>query len=618
MCGIVGGAGLIEGFADSRVSKLASTLTHRGPDEEGFINKNNHFLAIRRLSIIDVAHGHQPVFDEFQQIEAVFNGQIYNYKKLRKLLEEKGHKFTSDSDSEVIPHLFEEYGPSFVSMLEGMFAIAIFDNNTNQLYLFRDRFGKKPLLYTMNSRGEFFFASEMKSLISLSKFEPNDVDIDALDMYLAFGYVPNPKTIFSAVKKLEPGSMLLFSKGEIRNSKYWELNIDLSSNSEQVNLDLLDKELSKSVEKRLITERPIGAFLSGGIDSSLVVAYMSKFLGGNISTFSIAFDVPQFDESRFAERVATEFGTNHKTLVVTGKMALEYLDRVFAAYDEPFADSSCIPSYILSDFASEDITVALSGDGGDEGFGGYDRYRYLNQGRSTIPLIQFGQRLFKNRLISESLIPARYRRTLKNYDFIKNECDLYEAMMTLIPRQTRAALLNLEGKPTRSTAHEWFNTEFNAAKQHESSLKANLFDINHYLPDDLLYKMDIASMANSLEVRSPFLDHELIQFGISLPERQRISKTGKHILRKLALQKLPPEVVNRRKMGFGIPRESWLRNELRLPVSEVFLSDEALVRNWLSPEMLGNIYKEFNLGRQNHSVVWNVYALEQWARTWLK
>jgi asparagine synthase (glutamine-hydrolysing) len=618
MCGIVGGAGLRHSLGDKRVSELASTLIHRGPDEEGYVNAPGHFLAIRRLSIIDIAHGHQPVFDESGQIQAVFNGQIYNYQKLRTSLEEKGHKFASGSDSEVIPHLYEEYGPSFVSMLEGMFSIALFDSRTNTLSLYRDRLGKKPLLYTLNSQGELFFASEMKTLISLCKFKPSDVSTDALEMYLAFGYIPNPKTIFTSVDKLEPGFMLQYSRGEIRKSRYWVLSKDLNSNSEDANLAILDEKLSFSVQKRLITERPIGAFLSGGIDSSLIVAYMAKFLGSNINTFSIAFDVAKFDESKFAERVAAQFSTNHKTLLVTGKMALEYLDRVFHSYDEPFADSSSIPSYILSDFASQDITVALSGDGGDEGFGGYDRYRYLRQGNSAIPLIRFGQMLFKNNLVSENFTPARFRRTLKNYDFVKTDSDLYEAMMTLIPRQTRAALLNVVSKPTSSAAHTWFDLEFSTMKQYNSSLKANIFDVNHYLPDDLLYKMDIASMANSLEVRSPFLDHELLQFGLSLPDSQRVTKHGKHLLRKLALRELPSEVVNRKKMGFGIPRDSWLRNELSDAVEDVFMSKDAIVRNWLSAKVLEDLYKEFLLGRQNHSVIWNVFALEKWARTWLK
>jgi asparagine synthase (glutamine-hydrolysing) len=345
---------------------------------------------------------------------------------------------------------------------------------------------------------------------------------------------------------------------------------------------------------------------------------MAKFLGSNINTFSIAFDVAKFDESRFAERVATQFRTNHKTLLVTGKMALEYLDRVFQSYDEPFADSSSIPSYILSDFASQNITVALSGDGGDEGFGGYDRYRYLRQGQAAIPLIRFGQMLFKNNLVNENFLSARYRRTLKNFDLVKNDSDLYEVMMTLIPRQTRAALLDIDNNPASSTAHTWFNSEFNKMKQYNPSLKANIFDVNHYLPDDLLYKMDIASMANSLEVRSPFLDHELLQFGLSLPERQRVSNNGKHLLRKLALRELPSEVVNRKKMGFGIPRDLWLRNELSGAAEDVFMSKDAIVRSWLSAAVLEDIYKEFLSGRQNHSVVWNIFALEQWARNWLK
>jgi asparagine synthase (glutamine-hydrolysing) len=618
MCGIVGSAGLVQSLTDARVSELASTLIHRGPDEEGYVNGSSHFLAIRRLSIIDITHGHQPVKDESGQIQAVFNGQIYNYQKLRTSLQEKGHKFASGSDSEVIPHLFEEYGPSFVSMLEGMFSIALFDSRTSTLYLYRDRLGKKPLLYTVNSHGELYFASEMKTLISLCKFKPSEVSNDALEMYLAFGYIPNPRTIFASVNKLEPGSMLEYSRGEIKKSRYWTLGKDINSNSEEVNLTTLDEKLSISVQKRLITERPIGAFLSGGIDSSLIVAYMSKFLGSNINTFSIAFDVEKFDESRFAERVAARFSTNHKTLLVTGKMALGFLDRVFQSYDEPFADSSSIPSFILSDFASEDITVALSGDGGDEGFGGYDRYRYLRQGQSAIPLIRFGQMLFKNSLVSENFVPERFRRTLKNYDLVKSESDLYEAMMTLIPRQTRAALLDKVTIPASSTAHTWFNSEFNNMKQYNPSLRANIFDVNHYLPDDLLYKMDIASMANSLEVRSPFLDHELLQFGLSLPERQRVSNNGKHLLRKLALRELPSEVVNRKKMGFGIPRDLWLRNELSGTAEDVFMSKDAIVRNWLSGAVLEDIYKEFISGRQNHSVVWNIFALEQWARNWLQ
>jgi asparagine synthase (glutamine-hydrolysing) len=619
MCGIVGGANLNSYHSEEKISFLADTLHHRGPDEFGFVSDSSHFLASRRLSIIDVANGHQPVFNEKKDIEVVFNGQIYNYKKLRSELGRKGHKFESDSDTEIIPHLYEEYGEEFITKIEGMFSIALYDKRVNCLLLYRDRLGKKPLLYQLNELGEIYFASEMKTLIALQQFSPIDVSEDSIVMYLTLGYVPNPNSIFKKVKKVKPATYLKFHKGVLTETKYWNLDININNKSLSENMSTLDQLLKESVSKRLVSEKKIGAFLSGGIDSSLVVAYMADLLKKDFETFSISFDDQRFDESIYAKQVATKLGVNHKIFKVSGELALDKIDQINDFYDEPFADSSSIPTFILSEFASNDVTVVLSGDGGDEGFGGYSRYQAFDVAKNFFHAIQLFQKFSQLFKLSNRVLPRRMKRLLTLDEIYSEPGQIYETLMTLIPKKVIKDLMLNKDSGLYENSQKWFQNTFNTNNSNYKSIQPSIYDINSYLPDDLLYKVDISSMANSIEVRSPFLDTDILEFGLSLSKSQRYRFQSKVLLRKLAESKITKEIASRPKMGFGIPRDFWLRGPLKSRVEDVFKSNDSVILNWFERSQLISIHNSF-LNHQNdidHGIIWNIFSLETWARRWL-
>jgi len=620
MCGILG---VVKGSStfktwDVDLRVWAESIEHRGPDEFGKFENEHIALGSQRLSIIDISHGQQPYFSESKNIVAVFNGQIYNYKELRKLLISKGHTFVSQVDGEVITHLYEEYGPQFVSKIEGMFAIALWDSIKNTLFLFRDRVGKKPLVYTLDDNGNFVFSSEIKSLIKLYNYSADDVSLHSLGLFLTLGNVPSPTSIFNNVSKLAPGSYLKFEGGKIVITKYWEPLVLQNNNSLDENIEVFNDLFKQSVEKRLISERPMGAFLSGGIDSSLVVAYMSMLLAEPVRTFSIGFQDTKFDETIHANEVSKRFNTVHDTLRLHDSDVSSIFDASFLAYDEPFADSSTLATYAVSRLAATKIVVALSGDGGDEAFGGYDRYRYLNHyNKIKVPLFLSGT---TRKILPgfNRILPQKLNKILDKFPSKQSENLFYLSMMSTAALTDISVLFKDKNPNYSEKILEFFMTKFIPQNSSDMYMKGNIYDINTYLPDDLLYKVDIASMANSLEVRSPFLDHKIIEFGLSLKKNQRIGREGKLLLRVVADRYLPYSVIHRPKMGFGIPRERWLRGVLKTRVEDAIFSSDSLIYSWLDQKQTKIIYQNFLNGQKIDGMIWTLLATETWARNWIK
>jgi asparagine synthase (glutamine-hydrolysing) len=605
MCGIAGLLS-IRRTNRSKIEQAVKTISHRGPDEYGFFLGEKCNLGIARLAIIDVTDGHQPCFNEDNDIVSVFNGEIYNYKELRDLLIKRGHRLTTNSDSEIIPHLFEEFGEKFPKELQGMFAIAIYVKSKNAIYLIRDRLGKKPLWYAIQD-GNFYFSSEIKGLFPLGVRRIFQDSV--LAEYLAVGYINAPRSAFKDVNQVIPGTSLKFQDGQISNQQYWCLDeVKETAIAWGDALDHAEYLIRQSIKERLVSERPLGVFLSGGIDSSLVAAVAKQELG-ELKSFSIGFMDPKFDESNYASSIASYLGTEHHTRIIrpNPSFIVEELSKVL---DQPFADDSIIPTFLLSKFANEQVVVALSGDGGDEVFAGYDRYRanfYLSFFDSILrvsPLLKIFERVASESRRSKLLRAVACREEFKRYKhFVSN-----------VPSYT---LGNLLSKPYKyPQGYEDLELE---QKVSGSRLRAmQLLDMKTYLPGDLLYKADIASMANGLEVRSPLLDYRVVEFGVSLPQNFKIGLfNNKLILRELLKRFVPVELFNRPKKGFAIPRANWLRAELRPLVTDTLISKDAWVNNQLDREEIKRLIQRHMKGRNHEATIWSLLMLELWAKQWL-
>ena len=608
MCGISGV------FSNKRletdlVSNSIDKISHRGPDERGFFVNEYCSLGMCRLSIIDISNGKQPSFNSQDQIVSVFNGEIYNYKELRKNLESKGYRIPSSGDSVLIPYLYEEYGLSFVKLLQGMFAIAILDTRNQELILIRYRLGKKPLWYC-HQGDNLSFSSELKGLFALGI--QRSVNLAIIPEYLRFGYINAPSSPYDNVKQLEPVSVLRVSQKGIAVSKYWDTNsvepIEISFEEAKHEATRL---LEEAVGTRMISERPIGAFLSGGIDSTIVSALMARIAGDKIHTFSIGFDDPRFDESTFARNVASSIGTHHHEKIASPDPVF-IIETISRSLDSPFADSSIIPTFLLAQFARESVVVALSGDGGDEGFGGYQRYiaaYFLNKVNPLLFLNPFSQLSF------DRFKNARFRKLLRHSTPMKLNLR-YRDFQSLLQENDLASLLNPE--VIKSNSDFAFFDLWSTINTNDVIRKMQEVDIHSYLPGDLLYKVDMASMANSLEVRSPFLDYRLIEFGLSLPASLKFSKyENKHLLREIARSLVPREIIDRPKMGFGIPRSHWLRTELREMVSDVILSPRFQGRGWFDYNKIEKVISQHNRGRNLDQIIWPILMLELWAQNWI-
>jgi asparagine synthase (glutamine-hydrolysing) len=616
---------------------MCDAIVHRGPDDEGyFLNRHDAAdsersscktavgLGMRRLSIIDLSTGRQPIHNEDKTVWVVQNGEIYNYVQLRNELETKGHRFYTQSDTEVIVHAYEEYGDDVPKHLRGMFAFALWDEKRQKLLLARDRVGKKPLLYSMFAGG-LVFASEFQAILRHPRVS-REVNEFALSHYLSFLCVPAPHTAFRDVRKLEPGHILTWQNGDVQVRRYWSLDFkNKVAITEPEAVDRVTDLLRDAVRVRLMSDVPLGAFLSGGIDSSVVVALMSELSTERVKTFSIGFDEKEFDELEHARRVAERFGTEHYEFVVRPN-AVEILPTLVRHYGEPYADSSAIPTYYLAKMTRQHVTVALNGDGGDECFAGYERYAAMlaAQRYQQVP------RVLREQIVEPALagIPgaARPRSWLgKARRFLdvmgRPPAERYLKWTSAISEELKAELCTPEFlyRTSSAKASDYVQPWFEGNGEIDIVDRALMADTSNYLPNDLLVKVDIASMAVSLEARSPFLDHHVMEFSASLPTRYKLrGLTTKYLLKSAMKGLLPSANLTRRKMGFGVPIGRWFRTELKSFLAETILSERAVGRGLFKRGSIDRLVNDHTDGRRDYAhQLWTLLMLELWYREFI-
>jgi len=596
---------------------MCEVIRHRGPDDEGVWVEEGVALGMRRLSIIDLSTGHQPIHNEDGTVWVVFNGEIYNFRELRSQLEAAGHRFYTSTDTEVIVHAYEEWGAAAIGRLRGMFGLAIWDRRSQALLLARDRIGIKPLHYAVVG-ARLYFGSEIKSLLCAPDL-PRDMDVAALDHYLSFLYTPRDGSIFKHVRKLPPGHLMTWRNGEARIEKYWELPATESfGGSEADAVAGLRDVLSDAVRSHLISDVPLGAFLSGGVDSSLVVGLMSQVSSARVKTFSIGFDEPAYDELDHARRVAFHFGTDHHEFVVRPD-AVGILDKIVAHFDEPFADSSAIPTWYVSELARRHVTVVLSGDGGDELFGGYDRYlphaRVAAFDRYSPPGIRQ----------LAGLTAAALPHGVRGKNFLRHvgrdERGRYLDAVRFYSTDEKPALLSsdiqrlLNGSDPEETLAGHFDRYTNLPWPSQMMR----FDAETYLPEDVLTKVDRMSMAHSIESRVPLLDNKVIDFASSLPSTFKIrNERRKHVLKEVAATLLPAAILARPKQGFGVPLGVWFQGNLRELFADTLLSARSLQRGYFRPAFVKRLVKEHAAGKRDHTLrLWQLVIFERWHRQYM-
>ncbi|HWQ35061.1 MAG TPA: asparagine synthase (glutamine-hydrolyzing) [Blastocatellia bacterium] len=619
MCGIAGFFGPTMARAEQRavLARMCGLIAHRGPDDEGFYLEGGLGIGMRRLAIIDLEAGHQPIANEDGSVWIVFNGEIYNYRELRAELLARGHVFQTSSDTETIIHLYEELGERCVERLRGMFAFAIYDRKKQLLLLARDRVGKKPLHYAL--AGEtLIFGSEIKSLLQHPAIR-REVSFEAISDYLTFGYVPDPATAFRGIWKLEPGHTLTFHNGRIRTRRYWDFEFEASqpARDETYYVERLRELLRESVRLRLISDVPLGAFLSGGIDSSTVVALMAREMNQPVKTFSIGFTEAGFDELRSARLTAQHFGTEHHEFVVTPD-ACRLVDEIVRHHDEPFADVSSIPTYLVSQLASEHVRVVLSGDGGDELFAGYERYVTDRERARFERLPRWMRRLM--RMASDALPRAAYgKRFLRNValDADARYVDSLSYFNEEAKRELLAGSLRRLCQGHDSAAR--FRRLYEQTQSSEALDRLLCLDSKTYLPGDILTKVDRMSMAHSVEARAPLLDHKLIEFALTIPASLKLrGTTTKYIFKQAVADLIPRELLNRPKQGFDVPISHWFRHELRDLLHTTLTERRTRQRGWFNQRAVETLIAEHQRGRRNNARhLWGLLMLELWQRSYL-
>jgi asparagine synthase (glutamine-hydrolysing) len=624
MCGI---AGIIANedatsLEPRTIRRMCDVIAHRGPDDEGIYIDGPVGLGMRRLSIIDVAGGQQPIHNEDKSIWVVFNGEIYNFLELRRELEAAGHQFSTRSDTEVIVHLYEEVGVECIRKLRGMFAIALWDDREKKLLLARDRLGKKPLHYAFANNG-FMFCSEVKSVLAVAP-ELAEVDSEALLYYFRFGYIPDPYTAFRRIRKLPPGNLLEFKDGRTSVRSYWELppygTFDPASEAEY--LDELERKLEEAVRIRLISDVPLGALLSGGVDSSIVVALMARTSSGPVKTFSIGFSDEAFDETVHARAVSERFGTEHHEFRVDPAFS-ETLDKLTGMLEEPFADSSIIPSYHVSRLARQHVTVALSGDGGDELFAGYDRYAVNLRRRSLEFVPNRLRRLYRERI--HPFVPnGLWGRNLV-YNLTLEKGDRYLDSISFLPvggRDTQVFSSDFIRQASGGNhSSNLFRAYYDSPIPRDPLSRMQYLDTKTYLCADVLTKVDRASMAASLEVRCPILDHEFVEWSASLAPGWKLRfGQSKYALKRLAERLgIPSTAIRRPKQGFAVPLVQWFRNELKADLGSMLLEPRTLARGYFNPAGVRSMLKEHWRARRDHSgALWLLVMFELWHRNFLE
>ena len=619
MCGI---AGIVDerangGIDQAAIHRMCQAIVHRGPDDEGIFVKGAAGLGMRRLSIIDLSGGHQPVFNEDRTAWVVFNGEIYNFRELRRELESRGHRFYTHTDTEVIVHLYEDFGAECVKKLRGMFAFALYDERRRSLLIARDRLGKKPLHYSLVN-GRLLFGSEIKAILAVAP-ELAEVNQEALLQYFYFGYIPDPLTAFSAIQKLPPGHLLQFEKGELAVRKYWDLPQygTHSPHNEEECLQELERRLDEAVRIRLIADVPLGAMLSGGTDSSTVVALMARNTSAPVKTFAIGFKQADFNEAPFARMVAEKFGTEHHELILEPDVT-QTVETLTRSLEEPFGDSSMLPTYYISCLARQYVTVALSGDGGDEAFAGYERYKIHLQDRSYPWIPPRAAQWYRNHV--HRWIPRSLPGRSLAYSISLPWQDRYTEGISFQPFQRQMGVLSSDFAVS-SQALKSFRAFLDEAPATDPLGRVLYLDSKTYLPGDILTKVDRMSMLTSLEVRVPMLDHVLLEWVTGLaPEWKMRGASQKYILKKLAERVgVPREVLYRPKQGFALPLVHWIRHELKDLILTVMLEPRTLQRGYFDPRGIRRLLDEHFKERRDHSArIWRLLMFELWHRNFLE
>lgn len=625
MCGITG---FISKDRDACVrerehilDRMCESIVHRGPDDQGSLVNGRAALGMRRLSIIDVKTGQQPIFSEDGNLAIVYNGEIYNFQELRAELSALGHRFRTSSDTEVIVHAFEQYGEACLHKLRGMFAFAIWNFRDESLFIARDRVGKKPLFFTVTDAGDFVFGSELKTLLVHGGVEKK-VDLAALDAYLSFGYVPEEFCILKGVRRLPPGHFLRFGGRGVTVEKYWDIDLTEpdSRRTEGDWIEALREKLVEAVRIRMVSEVPLGAFLSGGVDSSAVVAMMSRFSGRPVKTFSIGFREDSFNELKHARSAAKHFETDHHDFIVTPQ-SFELVPEIVRHFDEPFADQSSLPMYLLSKMAREHVTVALSGDGGDELFAGYSRY-VVDRGRAgyaRLPQVVREQVIQRaSRAMPHGAFGKHYLHNI-SLDPVDRYIDSVSAFNG--PRKSSLYTADLAVQLNGSTlAAEAVFRNYGEHLPASDPLSRLLYlDSKTYLPGDILTKVDRMTMAASLEARAPLLDHELIELAARIPSSLKLNGHETKYIFKRAMEGIVPDaILYREKQGFGVPVGEWINDQLRDRINADLADRRAVERGYFKTEHIDRLLKEHAARRRDHSyALWMLWMLELWFREYI-
>src|SRR5215831_13542747 len=627
MCGIAGIISESGGLLETQLAPMIEAQAHRGPDAWGVWSDDLCALGHRRLSIIDLSEaGRQPMANADGGILITFNGEIYNFQQLRRELESLGHNFRTRTDTEAIIYAYERWGVDCLHRLRGMFAFGIWDRKRRRLFLARDRVGKKPLFYGQFG-DRFLFASELQGILADGDV-PREVNPRAIDAYLSYGYIPAPQTAFKGVYKLPPAHYLTLDLKptgfEKHIERYWSLDYEPKIRiSEAEACEVLREKMSEAVRLRMISDVPLGAFLSGGIDSSIVVGLMAKVSGAKVKTFSIGFNEAAYDETAHARRIAERWDTDHHEFIVEPD-ALSILPKLVRHYGEPYADSSAIPTFYVAQMTRRHVTVALNGDGGDESFAGYDRYlaNHLAERMQSVPGMATAARAL-GRVIPDSINPKSRVRQARRFLAVASRpmAERYPRWLKMFQDEAKPRLYSPEfiGQ-LNGQGDGWLKSLFGQSPPHDSQLDpvdaAMAVDVVSYLPYDLLVKVDITSMANSLEARSPFLDHEVMEFAARLPAGIKFRGGRlKHLLKLAFADLLPSENVNRRKMGFGVPVGQWFRGPLRELLQDALFSQPSLERGYfLEPEVRRLVDEHLESAADHSFQLWNLLMLELWHR----
>ncbi|HVE57919.1 MAG TPA: asparagine synthase (glutamine-hydrolyzing) [Pyrinomonadaceae bacterium] len=624
MCGIAGWINLennrVANHSEAVLHAMCERMKHRGPDSEGLWLDERVALGMRRLSIIDLATGEQPVYSEDKQIVVVMNGELYNFREVRASLEKLGHKFETQTDTEILPHLYEEYGEAMLEHINGMFAFALWDKRKEKLLIARDRFGEKPLYYGVFD-GKLIFASEPKVLLANASVKA-EINTNALRQFLSFDYVPAPHSIYKGISKLPAAHFLTVEKGETKTRRYWNLSWNKNGNTPSIEkaAEELRELLADSVRMRLVADVPLGILLSGGVDSSSVAAFATQFSTEKVKTFSIGFEEDSFDESKFARQVATHLGTEHYEEKLSVEKAADLISEIGTWLDEPMSDGSLIPTFLLSRFVRKHVTVALGGDGGDEIFAGYPMYfahKVANIYNSVPQFLRNGliEPIVNNLPVSNKNLSFDYKAkrfvAASKYDVVTRHHSWFgsfsiDEQSNLLSKDVLAATSNDIYKDAK---------ELLEICDAQSEIERMQFlDINYYMAEDILTKVDRASMAVSLEVRAPFLDPRIAQFAASIPLEYKLKgNKGKYILKKAVEPFLPKNILHRPKKGFGIPIADWLKGRLNPLMHELLDSKRLKEQGLFDEKFVQKIIKEHETNAvSHHKQLWTLLVFQLW------